>query len=96
MHEVGYIITEHDPDYVVLGETGAFSLENLTKGIRLIINGARFVATNPDPSGPTEMGIVPACGAVAAMQSHWGQPFLHRQTESIDGAHGAQLSGSAL
>lgn len=67
MHEAGYIITEHDPDYVVLGETNAFSLENLTKGIRLIIDGARFVATNPDPSGPTEAGIVPACGAVAAM-----------------------------
>ncbi|UCF29545.1 MAG: HAD hydrolase-like protein, partial [Chloroflexota bacterium] len=67
MHEAGYIITEHDPDYVVLGETNAFSLENLTKGIRLIIDGARFVATNPDPSGPTAMGIVPACGAVAAM-----------------------------
>ena len=67
LHEAGYIITEHDPDYVVLGETSAFSLENLTKGIRLIIDGARFVATNPDPSGPTEMGIVPACGAVAAM-----------------------------
>jgi NagD protein len=67
MHEAGYIITEHDPDYVVLGETNAFSLENLTKGMRLIIDGARFVATNPDPSGPTAMGIVPACGAVAAM-----------------------------
>jgi len=67
MHEAGYIITEHNPDYVVLGETNAFSLENLTKGIRLIIDGARFVATNPDPSGPTAMGIVPACGAVAAM-----------------------------
>lgn len=67
VHEAGYIITEHDPDYVVLGETNAFSLENLTKGIRLIIDGARFVATNPDPSGPTAMGIVPACGAVAAM-----------------------------
>jgi len=67
MHEAGYIITEHDPDYVVLGETSAFSLENLTKAIRLIIDGARFVATNPDPSGPTALGIVPACGAVAAM-----------------------------
>ena len=67
MHEAGYIMIEHDPDYVVLGETSAFSLENLTKGIRLIMDGARFVATNPDPSGPTAMGIVPACGAVAAM-----------------------------
>ena len=67
MHEAGYIITEHDPDYVVLGDTSSFSLENLTKGIRLIIDGARFVATHPAPSGQTEMGIVPACGAVAAM-----------------------------
>ncbi len=67
LHEAGYIITEHDPDYVVLGETNAYSLESLTKGIRLILNGARFVATNPDPSGPSAEGIVPACGAVAAL-----------------------------
>lgn len=67
LHSAGYIITEHDPDYVVLGETHAYSLESLTKGIRLILNGARFVATNPDPSGPSADGIVPACGAVAAL-----------------------------
>jgi NagD protein len=67
IHEIGYIITEHDPDYVVLGETHAYSLESLTKGIRLILSGARFVATNPDPSGPSADGIVPACGAVAAL-----------------------------
>jgi NagD protein len=67
IHDAGYIITEHDPDYVVLGETHAYSLESLTKGIRLILRGSRFVATNPDPSGPTSAGIVPACGAVAAL-----------------------------
>lgn len=67
IHDAGYIITEHDPDYVVLGETHAYSLESLTKGIRLILNGSRFIATNPDPSGPTAAGIVPACGAVAAL-----------------------------
>jgi NagD protein len=67
MHDVGYIITEHEPDYVVLGETNAYSLESLTVAIRLIMAGARFVATNPDPSGPTDAGIVPACGAVAAL-----------------------------
>jgi NagD protein len=67
LHGVGYIITEHDPDYVVLGETNTYSFDVLTKGIRLILNGARFVATNPDPSGPTASGIVPACGAVAAL-----------------------------
>jgi len=67
IHDIGYIITEHDPDYVILGETHAYSLESLTKGIRLILSGARFVATNPDPSGPSADGIVPACGAVAAL-----------------------------
>jgi NagD protein len=67
VHDAGYIITEHDPDYVVLGETHSYHIETLTKGIRLILNGARFVATNPDPSGPSASGIVPACGAVAAL-----------------------------
>ena len=67
IHDMGYIITEHDPDYVVLGETRNYNLGLLTLAIRLIMNGARFVATNPDPSGPGEGGIVPACGAVAAL-----------------------------
>jgi NagD protein len=67
LHDVGYIITEHQPDYVVLGETHAYSLEGLTRAIRLILSGSRFVATNPDPSGPSDAGIVPACGAVAAL-----------------------------
>jgi NagD protein len=67
LHDAGYIITEHDPDYVVLGETHSYNLEYLTKAIRLILGGARFIATNPDPSGPSEGGIIPACGAVAAL-----------------------------
>lgn len=67
LHDIGYILTEIDPDYVVLGETNIYSQEMLTKGIRLIMDGARFVATNPDPWGPTDLGLVPACGAVAAL-----------------------------
>lgn len=67
IHDAGYIITAHNPDYVVLGETNTYSFDMLTRGIRLIMDGARFVATNPDPSGPTASGIVPACGAVAAL-----------------------------
>jgi NagD protein len=67
IHAVGYVITDIDPDYVVLGETKTYNYEMLTKAIRLINNGARFVATNPDPSGPEEHGLVPACGAVAAL-----------------------------
>jgi NagD protein len=67
LHEVGYILTEHSPDYVVLGETVAYAFENITTAIRLIEAGARFIATNPDITGPSEGGIEPACGAVAAM-----------------------------
>lgn len=67
IHEAGYVITDLDPDYVVLGETHAYNLGRITKAIRLIAEGARFIATNPDPSGPTEEGIVPACGAMAAL-----------------------------
>ncbi len=67
VHQSGYVITDHDPEYVVLGETHAYSIDAITKGIRLVEAGARFVATNPDPSGPTEDGLVPACGAMAAL-----------------------------
>ncbi len=67
IHAVGYVITDINPDYVVLGETATYSIEMLTKATRLIDKGARFVATNPDVSGPSEGGIVPACGAVAKM-----------------------------
>lgn len=67
IHGVGYVITEHSPDYVVLGETRSYNLELITKAIRLVVGGARFIATNPDPVGPSESGIVPACGAMAAL-----------------------------
>lgn len=67
IHGIGYVITEHDPDYVVLGETHSYVLERITRAIRLIAAGAHFIATNPDPVGPTESGIVPACGAMAAL-----------------------------
>jgi len=67
IHSIGYIITDRNPDYVVLGETNSYNLELITKAIRLVADGARFVATNPDPSGPSEEGLVPACGAMAAL-----------------------------
>ncbi len=67
IHNIGYVITDCDPDYVVLGETNSYNLDLITKAIRLVAGGARFVATNPDPSGPSEEGLVPACGAMAAL-----------------------------
>ncbi len=67
IHNVGYILTETDPDYVVLGETFSYNFDRITKAVRHIMGGAKFIATNPDPNGPTETGIVPACGAMAAL-----------------------------
>ena len=67
IHDIGYVITDLDPDYVVLGETHSYNLELVTRAIRLVAEGARFIATNPDPSGPSESGLVPACGAMAAL-----------------------------
>ncbi|GAB3142284.1 HAD-IIA family hydrolase [Microbispora hainanensis] len=67
LHAAGYVLTDLDPDYVVLGETRTYSFTSITRAIRLIDNGARFIATNPDPIGPSTEGSLPACGAVAAM-----------------------------
>jgi NagD protein len=69
LHQAGYTLTERDPDYVVLGETRTYSFERITHAIRLIEAGARFIATNPDPTGPTPDGSLPATGAVAALIS---------------------------
>lgn len=67
MHEIGYVMTDVNPDYVVLGESRNFNFDSLTKAIRLINNGARFIATNPDATGPSAEGVLPATGSVAAL-----------------------------
>lgn len=67
LHEVGYLLTDHNPDYVVVGETTAYSFEHITRAVRLVAGGARFIATNRDVNGPSSTGIVPATGAIAAL-----------------------------
>lgn len=67
LHEAGFIMTETNPDYVVVGETRNYSFEAITKAIRLINKGARFIATNPDATGPSADGVLPATGAISAL-----------------------------
>lgn len=67
MHEAGFVMTEHSPDFVVLGETRSYSFEAITRAIRLVGAGARFIVTNPDATGPSPQGPIPATGAVAAL-----------------------------
>jgi NagD protein len=69
LHNAGYILSNFEPEYVVLGETRTYSFEAITTAIRLINDGARFICTNPDPTGPSHQGVLPAVGSVAALIS---------------------------
>jgi NagD protein len=67
LHEVGFTLSEVDPDYVVLGESRSLSFDKITRAIRLVEGGARFIATNPDVTSPSPEGPLPATGSVAAL-----------------------------
>jgi NagD protein len=67
LHDAGYVLTDINPDYVVVGEVRSYNMEQITAAIRFIIRGANFIVTNPDASGPEEAGIVPGSGALAAL-----------------------------
>lgn len=97
LHDIGYVLSDAAPDYVVLGETRTYSFEALTKAIRLINGGARFIATNPDETGPSVEGALPATGSVAALITKaTGQepyfvgkpnPLMMRAGLNVIGAH---------
>ncbi|HEY3258671.1 MAG TPA: HAD hydrolase-like protein, partial [Pseudonocardiaceae bacterium] len=97
LHDIGYVLTDVNPDYVVLGETTEFSFRAITTAIRLVSAGARFIATNPDPTGPSTEGLLPACGSVAALISRATgvqpyfigkpNPLMMREALNTMGAH---------
>ena len=66
LQDVGCILTDQQPDYVVLGETRNYTYDKLETAILAVHQGARLIGTNPDISGPGEKGIVPACGSMIA------------------------------
>lgn len=67
LHQHGYSIVDHDPDYVVVGEGRTLTLEMMEAAVRLILGGAKLIATNLDPNCPTQHGLRPGCGAFVAM-----------------------------
>ncbi len=67
LHHNGYAVVDHDPDYVVVGEGRAFNLELVEAAVRMILGGAKLIATNIDPNCPTQDGLRPGCGAMVAM-----------------------------
>ena len=66
LYDVGITMNDVNPDYVVIGEGRAYSLDTLTKAVNLVIKGARLIGANSDVSGPIEQGIAPACRALIA------------------------------
>lgn len=97
MSDVGYVEDSTHPDYVVLGETWNYNFDELTRAIRLVDDGCKFVATNPEANGTTPNGLLPGCGALAALiQSATGvkpyfvgkpNPVMIRDALNILGAH---------
>ena len=67
LHQHGYAVVDHDPDYVVVGEGRTFNLELVEAAVRMILGGAKLIATNLDPNCPTQNGLRPGCGAMVAM-----------------------------
>jgi NagD protein len=67
LHQHGYAVVDHDPDYVVVGEGRTFNLEMVESAVRMILGGSKLIATNLDPNCPTQNGLRPGCGAMVAM-----------------------------
>jgi NagD protein len=67
LHQNGYAVVDHEPDYVVVGEGRTFNLELVEAAVRMVLGGAKLIATNLDPNCPTQNGLRPGCGAMVAM-----------------------------
>jgi 4-nitrophenyl phosphatase len=65
----GHRPTEQSPDYVVVSYDRGFNFDKLTTATRLILNGARYVATNPDRGLRTTEGVTPGTGSIVAAVS---------------------------
>jgi NagD protein len=66
LYEVGYTLTDRNPDYVVVGDTRSYEYDKIEQAVRLVLGGAKLIGTNPDLTGPGELGLMPACGALVA------------------------------
>src|SRR6266496_2085653 len=86
LHEIGYVLTDRDPDYVVLGETRTYSFTAITTAIRLVEQGARFIATNPDATGPVAALIEKATGHAPYFVGK-PNPLMMRSALNTLGAH---------
>ena len=66
LYNAGITMNDVNPDYVIVGESRNYTYENILRAVKYVQQGARLIGTNPDLTGPTEQGIVPATGALIA------------------------------
>lgn len=66
LYDAGITMNDVNPDYVIIGETKNYNYASIEKAVGLIFNGAKLIGTNPDMTGPSEKGIVPACKALVS------------------------------
>lgn len=102
LYDCGITMNDVDPDYVIVGETASYNYEVISKAVRLVMGGARLIATNSDLTGPVEAGIAPACRAlVAPIELATGKkayfmgkpnPLMMRTGVKLLGVHGSEAA----
>jgi 4-nitrophenyl phosphatase/NagD protein len=65
--EEGFIITEHEPDILVLAFDQDLTYERLVKASYLLQNDIPYIATHLDDRCPTEEGYIPDAGGIASL-----------------------------
>ena len=63
----GFVLTDENPDYVVLGFDMTLTYDKLVRACDLVRGGVPFIATHLDLNCPTETGYIPDCGAMTAL-----------------------------
>ena len=59
LYDRGITMNDVNPDYVVIGEARAYSLDTLTKATNLVLAGAKLIGANSDTCGPIGRGYRP-------------------------------------
>ena len=97
LYDVGFSMNDVNPDYVVVGETRSYNYEKIELAVRLVRQGAKLIGTNPDLTGPSEQGIIPATKAlIAPIELATGKKAYYIGTPNpLMMRHGLKLLGTS-
>jgi len=66
-HQEGFILTESNPEIIVLAFDQELTYERLTKASYMLQEEIPYIATHLDDRCPTEKGYIPDAGGIAAL-----------------------------